>query len=316
MPRAAAPGPRRAARRPAEPRSDVTQDPTGHVDGAPEAEGDDGAARAGLMGRLLAAFSPEPEPADPPGARRETGLQALRRMRVEDVAIPKAEIEAVPAEITLPELVERFRRSANTRLPVFDGTLDTPIGMVHLKDIALAYGFEGGEGEEPFDLRCNVRPLLYAPPSMPIGVLLAKMQADRTHMALVIDEYGGVDGLVTLEDLIEQVIGEIEDEHDIAEGRFWTEEKPGVYLAQSRTPLSEFEEAVGRTLTPPGAEEEPETLGGLVFVLSGRVPARGEVIPHPSGGEIEVVDADPRRIKRLRLRLPSSGASTDARAAE
>ena len=276
----------------------MTSDETGEN----EPDVSDDAARSGLMGRLWAALSPEPEaPAAAPS--QPTGLQALRRMRVEDVAIPKAEIEAVPADIDLPALVERFRRSANTRLPVFEGTLDTPIGMVHLKDIALAYGFEGGEGSEPFDLRCNVRPLLYAPPSMPIGVLLAKMQADRTHMALVIDEYGGVDGLVTLEDLIEQVIGEIEDEHDIAEGRFWTEEQPGVYLAQARAPLDEFEEAIGRGLAPEGAEEDPETLGGLVFVLTGRVPARGEVIPLPMGGEIEVVDADPRRIKRLRLRL-------------
>ena len=290
----------------------MTQDPAGEP--AAAEEGDD-AARAGLMGRLLAAFSPEPEAAPSQDSPRDAGLHALRRMRVEDVAIPKAEIEAVEADATLPELVRRFRDSANTRLPVFEGTLDTPIGMVHLKDIALAYGFEGGEGSEPFDLRCNVRPLLYAPPSMPIGVLLAKMQADRTHMALVIDEYGGVDGLVTLEDLIEQVIGEIEDEHDIAETSLWREEKPGVYLAQSRTPLDEFEEAIGRSLTPPGAEEEPDTLGGLVFVLTGRVPARGEVIPHPMGGEIEVVDADPRRIKRLRLRLnsgPSSGPETQA----
>ena len=298
----------------------MTQDPNGERDGAaPQGAPDDArpsSEGAGLMGRLLAVFASEPERAEPERAQPVTGLLALRRMRVEDVAIPKAEIEAVPADTALPDLVARFRRSAMTRLPVFEGTLDTPIGMVHLKDIALAYGFEGGEGKMPFDLRENVRPLLYAPPSMPAGVLLAKMQADRTHMALVIDEYGGVDGLVTLEDLIEQVIGEIEDEHDIAEGRFWSEEKPGVYLAQSRAPLDEFEEATGHRLTPPGAEEEPETLGGLVFVLTGRVPARGEVIPHPSGGEIEVVDADPRRIKRLRLRLPPTRAAAEARAAE
>lgn len=297
----------------------MTQEPSGDPADPPESplpSSEEDEARSGLLGRLLGAFAPEPAPPAQPSAQTG-GLQALRRMRVEDVAIPKVEIEAVPADTTLPDLVERFRRTANTRMPVFEGTLDTPIGLVHLKDIALAFGFEGGEGKRPFDLRENVRPLLYAPPSMPIGVLLAKMQADRTHMALVIDEYGGVDGLVTLEDLIEQVIGEIEDEHDIAEGRFWTEEKPGVYLAQSRTPLGEFEAAIGRSLTPEGAEEEPDTLGGLVFVLTGRVPARGEVIPHPSGGEIEVVDADPRRIKRLRLRLASEdGVPPEARAAE
>ncbi|NNK66851.1 MAG: CBS domain-containing protein, partial [Rhodobacteraceae bacterium] len=154
-----------------------------------------------------------------------------------------------------------------------------------------------------------LRPLLFAPPSMPIGVLLQKMQSDRTHMALVIDEYGGVDGLVTIEDLIEQVIGEIEDEHDIAEGRFWTEEKPGCYLAQARTPVDEFQAEIGRRLVDEDDEEEIDTLGGLVFMLAGRVPARGEVIHHPDGPDFEVVDADPRRIKRLRVRMaaPADG---------
>ena len=137
---------------------------------------------------------------------------------------------------------------------------------------------------------------------MPIGTLLTKMQSERMHMALVIDEYGGVDGLVTIEDLIEQVIGEIEDEHDIAEGRYWTEETPGCYLAQARTPLDEFEAEIGMTLADDDEQEEIDTLGGLVFMLVGRVPARGEVIPHPDGIDFEVVDADPRRIKRLRVR--------------
>ena len=280
--------------------------PDGNGGGGGDPEPDQGTSDRGLMGRLLAAFAPaDPEPRAR-SAAPVPGLSALRSMRVEDVAIPKVEIDAVPVETTLPELVERFRASAYTRMPVFEGTLDTPLGMVHLKDVALAFGFEGGLGK-PFDLRENLRPLLYAPPSMPIGVLLAKMQADRTHMALVIDEYGGVDGLVTLEDLIEQVIGEIEDEHDIAEGRFWIEEAPGVYLAQARAPLEEFEAATGHRLADPEDDEDTDTLGGLVFRLTGRVPARGEVVPHPGGGEIEVVDADPRRIKRLRLRLPPPG---------
>jgi magnesium and cobalt transporter len=157
-------------------------------------------------------------------------------------------------------------------------------------------------------MRRMVRPLIYAPPSMPIGVLLQKMQSERAHMALVIDEYGGVDGLVTLEDLVEQVIGEIEDEHDTAEGQPWTQEGPDCWVVQARAPLSEFEAAIGRRLVPGDAEaEEIDTVGGLVFVLSGRVPARGEVIPHPEAGvEIEVTDADPRRIKRLRLRLKAA----------
>jgi magnesium and cobalt transporter len=152
-----------------------------------------------------------------------------------------------------------------------------------------------------------LRPLLFVPPSMTIGVLLSKMQAERRHMALVIDEYGGVDGLVTIEDLIEQVIGEIEDEHDVDEGTYWSIESTGCYLALSKTPLDDFEAEIGMSLTDHEDvdEEEIDTLGGLVFMLAGRVPARGEVVPHPDGPEFEVIDADPRRIKRLRVRLGS-----------
>jgi magnesium and cobalt transporter len=138
---------------------------------------------------------------------------------------------------------------------------------------------------------------------------LQKMQSDRMHLALVIDEYGGVDGLVTIEDLIEQVIGEIEDEHDIAEGHFWALESPGSYLAQARTPIEDFEAEIGMKLVAPEDEEEIDTLGGLVFMLAGRVPARGEIVKHPAGFEMEVVDADPRRIKRLRVRMRAANAA-------
>ena len=230
------------------------------------------------------------------------GLLNLRRMRVEDVAIPKAEIVSVPVGIKKDDLVQIFRDSGLTRLPVYKGTLDSPLGMIHLKDFALTHGFNGGTTR--FNLRKMLRPLLFAPPSMPIGVLLQKMQSQRMHLALVIDEYGGVDGLVTIEDLIEQVIGEIEDEHDTDEDRYWSVEKPGCYLALSKTPLDEFEAEIGRKLVDGEDEEEIDTLGGLVFMLAGRVPARGEVVPHPAGVEFEIVDADPRRIKRLRVRVP------------
>lgn len=235
------------------------------------------------------------------------GMINLRRMRVEDVAIPKADIEAVPETTTKSELVDVFRKTGLTRLPVYDGTLDNPLGFAHLKDFALEHGFNGAGGR--YNLKKMLRPLLFVPPSMPIGVLLTKMQTERRHMALVIDEYGGVDGLVTIEDLIEQVIGEIVDEHDQGEDQLWVEEKPGCYLAMSKTPLEEFEDVIGMKLTEPEEvdAEEIDTLGGLVFMLSGRVPARGEVVPHPEGVEFEVVDADPRRIKRLRVRMPGAG---------
>lgn len=268
-------------------------------------------ARQGLWAWLTGGFRAAPvetgpqagETADRPvnGASAPPGMGNLRLMRVEDVMLPKAEIVAVPVHIRKDELVEVFRDSGMTRLPVYSGTLDTPLGMVHLKDFALQHGFDGQA--DRFSLRTMLRPVLYAPPSMPIGVLLQKMQTDRMHMALVIDEYGGVDGLVTIEDLIEQVVGEIEDEHDTDDDHYWTEEQRGCYLAQSRAPLADFEDAIGRKLVSGEDEEEIDTLGGLVFMLAGRVPARGEVIRHPDGPEFEVVDADPRRIKRLRVRI-------------
>lgn len=272
-------------------------------------EADEGESpERGFFGRIFEAFSP-PEDGDEDGemvaaSRAVPGLLNLSRMRVEDVAIPSVEIVSVPMDISIEDLVEIFSETGLTRLPVYENTLDHPKGMIHLKDFALRHGF--GQ-TTPFDLVEMMRPLIYAPPSMPIGVLLQRMQSERTHMALVIDEYGGVDGLVTIEDLIEQVIGQIEDEHDEDEDQLFTEEKPGVWIAQARTPLEQFEDAVGTTLTDPDEDEEADTLGGIVVVLTGRVPARGEVIPHPSGAEFEIVDADPRRLKRLRVRLPERG---------
>ena len=239
---------------------------------------------------------------------RTHSLLNLRRMRVEDVAIPKADIVSVPVTITKADLVQVFRESGMTRLPVYQNTLDSPVGMIHLKDFALQHGFNGS-GSGRFLMKALLRPLLYVPPSMPIGVLLQKMQTERRHMALVIDEYGGVDGLVTIEDLIEQVVGEIEDEHDVEEDALFTQEAAGSYLASAKTPLEDFEDEIGQSLTEHDSvdEEEIDTLGGLVFMLSGRVPARGEVVSHPAGHEFEVVEADPRRIKRLRVRLNAAG---------
>lgn len=271
-------------------------------------------SRSGFLSRFFGNLSANepPKPAEMDGhapiPQQPHGMMNLRRLRVEDVATPTAEIVSAAAGIAQDELVQVFRDSGFTRIPVYEGTLDTPIGMAHLKDFALTHGFNSDEGE--FDLTQMLRPLLFVPPSMPIGVLLTKMQAERRHMALVIDEYGGVDGLVTIEDLIEQVVGEIEDEHDANELQTWFQEKPGCYVAQAKTPLPEFESELGRSLTAHEDidEEEIDTLGGLVFVLCGRVPARGEVIRHPEGIEFEVMDADPRRIKRLRVRLPQAAA--------
>ncbi len=272
-------------------------------------------SKQGLLTRWFGALGGqgEQDEAEPPatldydGDRPTGGLANLTRLRVEDVMIPKVEVVAVSSDITKEKLVEVFRESGLTRLPVFKDTLDTPKGMVHLKDFALRHGFNG-DGET-FSLETMLRPLLYAPPSMPIGVLLQKMQSDRMHMALVIDEYGGVDGLVTIEDLIEQVIGEIEDEHDVNGGDSFVQEGPGCFLAKSRTPIEDFEKEIGQKLVYGEDEEEIDTLGGLVFMLAGRVPARGEVVKHPEGLDFEVVDADPRRIKRLRVRTNMAKAA-------
>ena len=265
--------------------------------------------RPGFFSRIVEALSP----ADDPDTGQTNGRAApsvtphgilnLRRMRVEDVAIPKADLVAVPNTVTKDELVAVFRDSGLSRIPVYEGTLDTPLGFVHLKDFALTYGFNGKS--TVLDLPPMLRPLLFVPPSMQIGVLLTKMQTERRHIALVIDEYGGVDGLVTIEDLIEQVVGEIEDEHDTDEDQPWILEKPGCYLALAKTPLDAFEIEIGQSLTAHEGidEEEIETLGGLVTLLLGRVPARGEVVVHPDGAEFEIMDADPRRITRLRVRL-------------
>lgn len=267
--------------------------------------------KSGFLRRIISALSPsdteiKPAPSQTsPGANIAHGVLNLRRMAVEDVMVPSADIIAVPATIGKEELVTVFRESGLTRLPVYAETLDSPIGMAHLKDFALQHGFNGA-AKGQFSLQALLRPLMFVPPSMPIGVLLAKMQAERKHMALVIDEYGGVDGLVTIEDLIEQVVGEIEDEHDAEEDVYFTQDKKGGYLALAKTPLDEFEQEIGLPLTEVDEvdSEDVDTLGGLVFMLTGRVPVRGEVVKHPQGFEFEVVDADPRRIKRLRVRLP------------
>ena len=236
-----------------------------------------------------------------PDGNNEVGN--LLRLSVQDVAIPKADIVAVQDTITKDELFETFKNTALTRLPIYENTLDSPLGFIHFKDFILKSN--SNDKVSQFHLKNILRTVLFVPPSMSLGVLLAKMQAERTHMALVIDEYGGVDGLVTIEDLIEQVVGDIEDEHDEANQKDWFLEKTGQYLATAKTSLREFKEETGLDLTNEASidAEEIGTFGGLVFMLAGRVPVRGEIVPHPLGMEFEIVEADPRRVKKLRLRL-------------
>lgn len=269
-------------------------------DAPPEKDG------RGFFGRLFSAFSPDDrEDLDADTDEDMSGIANLRRLRVNDVAVPKAEIVAVPVDIGLSDLVATFRREGYSRLPVYDVSLDNPLGMILLKDLALKHDFTS---EEPFDLRALLRPIMFAPPSMTLGILLQKMQRERMHLALVIDEYGGVDGLVTIEDLIETVIGEIDDEHDEVAGALWVQDRQGDYIVQSRASVDAFRKATGIDLRGSEEDEDVNTIGGLIFVRAGRVPKKGEVVEHESGVRFEVLDGDPRRIKRLRVHLPKGDA--------
>ncbi|MCB1398377.1 MAG: CBS domain-containing protein [Rhodobacteraceae bacterium] len=277
---------------------------------------DESGQSRGLWTRLFDALTPgEGEvqaevQADAPMRQVLPGLTNLRRLRVADVAIPKAEIVAVPRDIDREDLFQVFRDSGFSRIPVYNETLDKPMGLLLLKDLVLRHGFGLDDGD--LDIDGMLRPLLFVPPSMPLVVLLQKMQTERTHMALVIDEYGGVDGLVTIEDLLEQVVGQIEDEHDTEDEHLWHAEKPGSWIVQARAQLDDLNAALGLDLREGIGDEDVDTLGGLVFLLLGRVPARGEVIALPAGHEIEVLEADPRRVKRLRLRVAGAVAAEKA----
>ncbi|NBN80026.1 CBS domain-containing protein [Microvirga tunisiensis] len=267
-----------------------------------------------------AAFSPE--------ERMLLGnILRLRGLRVDDVMVPRADIVAVDDGISLGRLLEVFRTNGHSRLPVYHETLDDPRGMIHIKDL-MAYvtgvtgparagdaGSAGGSGSLGIDLAKVdlstslaetglLRSLLFVPPSMPATDLMAKMQASRVQMALVIDEYGGTDGLVSLEDIVETVVGDIEDEHDEDQESMLLSAGDGIWIADPRIPLEDLSEQIGTDFNVGEVAEEVDTLGGLLFTIVGRVPVRGELIAPREfpGFEFEILDADPRRIKRLRVR--------------
>ena len=221
----------------------------------------------------------------------------LRERTAYDVMIPRADIVAVPADVTLPQLVEIGRREAHSRLPVYRGTVDDIVGMVHIKDVLSYWG-----AEKPFHLDDVLRKVLFVAPSIRVLDLLLEMRRTRIHLALVVDEYGGVDGLVSIEDLVEAIVGDIEDEHDTDEGPGLADEPDGALIADARVPIDAFEARLGEIRTAEEKQADLDTIGGLVVALAGRVPTRGEIIAHPSGLEFEVLEADPRRLKRLRVR--------------
>ncbi len=232
----------------------------------------------------------------------EKGLIAnileLRHVTVEDIMVPRVDVVAVEIGISLPELVHFIGQQPHSRIPVYRDTLDDVAGVVHIKDVL---GWAANGNAKAFRLASLLRKVLFVAPSMRVLDLLLEMRMTRVHMALVVDEYGGVDGLVTIEDLVEEIVGEIEEEHDKREVPVMIERADGSVEASARTPIEDFENRFGPVLSP-GEREEFDTLGGLVYSIAGRVPLRGELIRHPSGLEFEVMEGDPRRIRRLRIR--------------
>ena len=272
--------------------------------------------------------------------QREMLLKILRfgELRVLDVMVPRADIYAVDEQATLSELVQVFQQAGHSRIPLFRETLDDLRGMVHIKDlvgwlveqttVGTAVAAVTAHSETPMhfagidltkaDLSVQINATkirkqpLFVPPSMPALNLFLRMQSTRVHLAMVVDEYGGTDGLVSIEDLVEQIVGEIEDEHDDEEVLVQGDLQTG-FVALARTPISDLEQQLGfKLVTDPKDAEDFDTLGGLVVALIGRVPVRGELIHHPSGLEFEVLDADPRRIKKLRIHRTAADAALAA----
>lgn len=252
---------------------------------------------------------------DEPLSREEERMLAnlLRfgEQRVEDVMVPRADIIAVEIDTPLPALVKLFRDAQHSRLPVYEEELDSVVGMVHLKDL-VRHLTDDDPARKPKSIRELKRDVLFVPPSMPVVDLLLKMQARRIHLALVIDEYGGTDGLVSIEDLVEEIVGDIEDEHDTDETPVIVARANG-WEADARASLEEFREQTGLAIVSEEEAEEVDTLGGLVSQLAGHVPQRGERIAHASGFVFEIADADARRVKRLRILKPGA-ADSKARA--
>ncbi len=251
-----------------------------------------------------------------------SNVLSLRERRVADVMVPRADIVAVPAETSLGELLGLFRKAGHSRLPVYGDTLDDPRGMIHIRDFLdfiadkLQPPSSGGTSLDlgavdlsmTLDAAKILRPVLYVPPSMPAVDLLVRMQATRTHIALVIDEYGGTDGLVSIEDLVEIVVGDIEDEHDLDEAPTIAAAGENSFVADARATLEDLKDATGIDLSDAEVAEDVDTLGGLIVTLAGHVPARGELVQGPEGLEFEILDADPRRIKRLRIHRGEAAA--------
>jgi CBS domain containing-hemolysin-like protein len=222
-----------------------------------------------------------------------------------EIAVTRGDIIAVPQTISFDDLAGAFAEAGHSRLPVYADSLDKVIGMVHIKDVFVA----SRDPSKDRSLKALIRTPLFVPESMGVLDLLARMRGGRVHLAIVVDEFGGTEGLVTIEDVVEEIVGDIEDEHDEAEVSRLVLLDDGVWEADARIELEELAEAVDPRLVTD--EDEVDTLGGLIFLLAGRIPARGECVVHPTGWRLEAVDADPRRILRVRLHAPETAAPGD-----
>lgn len=248
------------------------------------------------------------------GAHKDMILRAARfdRLKVADVMRPRAEIVAVEAAATLGEAAAVFSESQHSRLPLYGETLDDPQGFVHVRDVlSLLTPGPDGEAKAEFSdaaLARIRRDILFVPQSMTLATLFIKMQSSRIHLALVVDEYGGTDGLVSMEDLVEQIVGAIDDEHDI-DAALVMERPLGAFEADGRAPMDQLEAMLGASLALPDHDDEFDTAGGLAVALAGRLPQRGEILNHPAGFDVEIVDADPRRVKRIRVKRASDSAA-------
>ena len=266
-----------------------------------------------MVAELVAEPQPAPDGSEPADGlhgldRQERALIAnvlrLRGITADDVMVPRADIVAIPVDVTLEQAMDRVRTEGHSRLPVYREQLDEIVGMVHIKDLI---GYVGRA--DAFQMEAIVRAPLMVAPQVPVLDLLLQMRLARIHLALVVDEYGGIDGLVTIEDLVETITGDIADEHDEVQGPMLTERQDGTLDVDARLKVEAFETRLGAILTAEERGADIDTVGGLVFTLAGRVPARGEVISHPSGVEFRVMDADARRIRRLRAKLPKAEAA-------
>jgi magnesium and cobalt transporter len=228
-----------------------------------------------------------------------TNVLKLRGKTAADVMVPRADIVAMPEDLTLEQAIRLIQREGHSRFPVYREQLDEVVGMVHIKDVFASVGREA-----PFSMAAVLRRPLFVVPSIPVLDLLLQMRQARMHLALVVDEYGGIDGLVTIEDLVETIVGDISDEHDEDRPPQIVERPDGLIDLDARTPIELFETRLGTVLTDDERDQDIDTVGGLVFTLAGRVPAKGELVSHSSGLEFRVLDADPRRIRRLRVRRP------------